>query len=32
MHRPPAERDVCYEYGNAVKPAIVQDYNIHSIT
>jgi hypothetical protein len=27
MLLPPAEGNFCDEYGNAVKPAIVQDYN-----
>jgi hypothetical protein len=27
MHHPPAEGNFCDEYGNAPKPAIVQDYN-----
>jgi hypothetical protein len=27
MHRPPAEGNLCDEYGNTLKPAIVQDYN-----
>jgi hypothetical protein len=29
MHRPPVEGNFCNEYGNAMKPATVQDYNRH---
>jgi hypothetical protein len=29
MHRSPAEGNFCDEHGNALKPAIVQDYNRH---
>jgi hypothetical protein len=29
MHHHPAEGNFCDEYGNALKPAIVQDYNRH---
>jgi hypothetical protein len=29
MHHPPAESNICVEYVNAVKPAIVRDYNRH---
>jgi hypothetical protein len=29
MHRPPAEGNFCDQYGNTLKPAIVQDYNGH---
>jgi hypothetical protein len=29
MHCPPAEGNFCDEHGNAIKPAIVADYNAH---
>jgi hypothetical protein len=29
MHRPLAEGNFCDEHGDALKPAIVQDYNMH---
>jgi hypothetical protein len=29
MHRSPAEGNFCDKHGNAVKPAIVKDYNRH---
>jgi hypothetical protein len=29
MHHPPAEGNFCDEHGNALKPAIIQDYNQH---
>jgi hypothetical protein len=29
MHHPPAEGNFCDEYGNALKPVIIQDYNEH---
>jgi hypothetical protein len=29
MHRSPAEGNFCDEHGNALKPAIFQDYNRH---
>ncbi|PNF42548.1 hypothetical protein B7P43_G06920 [Cryptotermes secundus] len=29
MHCPPAEGSFCDEHGNAIKPAIVVDYNMH---
>ncbi|PNF22859.1 hypothetical protein B7P43_G16576, partial [Cryptotermes secundus] len=29
MHSPPAEGSFCYEHGNAIKPAVVADYNKH---
>jgi hypothetical protein len=29
MHCPPAEGSFCDEHGNAIKPAIVADYNMH---
>jgi hypothetical protein len=29
MHYPPAESNFCDEHGNALKPAIIQDYNGH---
>jgi hypothetical protein len=30
MHHLPAEGNFCDEHGNALKPAIVQDYNKHT--
>jgi len=30
MHYPPAESNFCDEHGNALKPAIIQDYNRHT--
>jgi hypothetical protein len=29
MHNPPAEGNFCDDHGNAIKPAIVEDYNKH---
>jgi hypothetical protein len=29
MHHPPEEDNFCDDYGNALKPVIVQDYNRH---
>jgi hypothetical protein len=29
IHCPPEQGNVCDEYGNALKPEIVQDYNRH---
>ena len=30
MHSPPLEGNFCDEHGNAMKPAIIQDYNRHT--
>jgi hypothetical protein len=31
MHRSPAEGKFCGKYVNVLKPAIIQDYNIHMV-
>jgi len=31
FHDPPREGNYRYEYGNAIKPAIVADYNRHTV-
>jgi len=30
MHHPPAQGNFCEKHGNALKPAIMQDYNRHT--